>query len=479
MAALISLGGLNQADAVEASQQPQPLTTGVSYVRTSDPAGFEHVEAAGARFAHRWLNWASVAPAQRPALWAPEDPADPHYDWQAVDAWVVEAVNAGLEPLLQVHGAPTWAQGCDFPSALPNTPCKTAPAALADFALAAARRYNGYFGGLPRVRYWQALNEPNLSLFFNPQFEEGRLVSPYLYRRLVNSFYAAVKSAHGSNLVLAAGLGPVAVPGSTIGPMRFARGLLCMRGRRQPRPLRGGCEGGVHFDIFDIHPYTTGGPRHRGKADDVQLGDLAKLGDLIAAADRAGRIKGRFRRTPIWITEFSWDSKPPDPGGLAMPVLKRWTAEALFRAWRAGITHFFWYSLRDNPPDRQLSFAETFESGLYFRGATVAEDRPKPHVRAFRFPFVAYSRGDGFYFWGRTPESRSGRVVLQVRRAGRWHRAGVARADRYGIFEGRIAGYGRSRSGTVRAMYRRERAAPFSLRPVRGFYQPPFGRPRP
>jgi hypothetical protein len=347
---------------------------------------------------------------------------------------------------------------------------------FASFAEAAARRYNGQFAGLPRVRYWQGFNEPNLSLFLLPQYRGRKLVSPDLYRELGNAFYDAVKSVSPSNLILAAGLGPIARPPWTVGPMRFARELLCMRGRRAPRPTRGGCPGGVRFDIFDIHPYTTGGPSHRGKIDDVQLGDLEKLQELLAAADRAGRIRGRFRRTPLWITELSWDSKPPDPGGLPLGILTRWTAEAVHRAWRARISHFFWYGLRDPKPRPGVPMRETIDSGLHFRGETIGEDRPKGNLPAFRFPFVAYSRPSGFYCWGRTPNSRGGRVRIQVRNGGSWRNAAVVRADRYGIFEGVVRGlYGRHQSGSVRALYRRDRSVPFSLRPVRDFYQPPFG----
>ena len=276
-------------------------------------------------------------------------------------------------------------------------------------------RYSGHFGGLPRVRYWQGLNEPNLSLFFNPQFEGGKPVSPSLYRTLINAFYFAVKSVHRSNLVIAAGLGPIAVPRYTIGPMRFTRLLLCMTGRRHPHPTRGNCGGGVHFDIFDIHPYTTGGPTHEGGVDDVQLGGLSRLKALLRAADRAGRIKGRFRHTPLWIMEFSWDSKPPDPGGLPMKIETRWTAEALYRAWRAGISDFFWFSLRDSAPDPELPFSETLQSGLYFRGATVEQDQPKQVLYAFRFPFVSFPHRKGLFFWGRTPNSKRGKVVIQVK----------------------------------------------------------------
>ena len=82
---------------------------------------------------------------------------------------------------------------------------------LASFSTAAARRYSGQFHGLPRVRYWQGLNEPNLSLFFIPQFATAGTRLALLYRALIDSFYAAVKAVDPSNLVLAAGLGPIGV----------------------------------------------------------------------------------------------------------------------------------------------------------------------------------------------------------------------------------------------------------------------------
>ena len=345
--------------------------------------------------------------------------------------------------------------GCAPPPELKGRLCEPSPADLAAFATAAARRYSGKFEGLPRVRYWQGLNEPNLSLYFNPQFSAGKPVSPGLYRTLINRFYGAIKSVDPSNLVLAAGLGPIAVPNATIGPMLFARLLLCMAGRHHPHPVAGNCGGGVHFDIFDIHPYTTGSPTHKGGPDDVELGDLAKLQALLTAADRAGRIHGKFQHTPLWITELSWDSNPPDPGGLSMAIDTRWAAEALFQAWRAGVTHFFWYSLRDAPPNPSLPFSETYQSGLYFRGPTVAEDRPKEVQRAFRFPFVAYHPGSRLTFWGRTPSSVGGKVTIQIRPGSQWRNALTIQADRHGIFRGSIAtGYGRDQRGEVESPLR-------------------------
>ncbi|HKB50506.1 MAG TPA: hypothetical protein VKC63_03650 [Solirubrobacterales bacterium] len=473
IAALIVTCAALACCAVAAHAAVRPLTTGVSYVYDADPITFENVKRAGAQLAMTPLRWGQVAPASQPASWQPENPADPHYNWEPFDLWVKEAVAAGLTPVLQVRGAPHWAQRC--PGEL-DAPCNIDPDALAAFATAAAQRYSGHFEGLPRVQYWQGLNEPNLSLYFNPQYDGDRPVSPFLYRTLVNRFYAAVKAVDPSNLVIAAGLGPIAVPKYTIGPMRFARLLLCMRGHNHPRPTAGDCEGGVHFDIFDIHPYTTGGPTHEGGINDVELGDLAKLKTLLAAADRAGRTVGSYEHTPLWIMEFSWDSNPPDPGGLPMKIETRWTAEALYRVWRAGIDTFFWYSLRDAPPQPQLPFSETLQSGLYFRGATIAQDQPKEVLYAYRFPFVAYPTPKGLFVWGRTPNSGPGKVTIQVRKSGKWQAAQAKRADEAGIFSGLIPRrYGRNKRGAARAVYQGQPSVPFSMKPVPDFPQPPFG----
>lgn len=476
LAAALALAALAGAGAERAAAAPlPPLRTGVSYVYGNDPLEFQHVLSTGSKLALTPLRWWEVAPRQQPAGWDPENPADPHYDWEFADLWVRHAVEAGVIPVLQVRGAPNWAQNC--PTPYPHdSPCKPDPKALAAFAKAAARRYSGSFGGLPRVYYWQGLNEPNLSLFFNPQYEGSKAVSPILYRKLINSFYGAIKSVDPTNLVLAAGLGPLEVKGYTIGPMNFARKLLCMTGRENPKPTPGKCEGGVHFDIFDIHPYTTGGPTHQGGIDDVEMGDLGKLQTLLKAADEAGRIKGKFKRTPLWITEMSWDSNPPDPTGLAMNIAMQWVPETLYRAWKAGVSNFLWFSLVDfepNPPGG----GDVLQSGLYFWAPKLAEQQPKEIVKAYRFPFVAYpKKGKGLLVWGRTPTSSGGKVAIEVEKGGAWRPISVLRADRNGIFTRLLkSGYGSDRRGAVRATYFGETSPGFPMNPVGDFYQPPFG----
>jgi hypothetical protein len=475
LAGLLGAWALLASNVPSAEASVRPLRTGVSYVYDSDPLAFENVKRAGAQFTLTPLRWGSVAPNHVPASWNPADPADPNYNWGEFDAWVVNAVAAGLTPVLQIRGAPLWANRCPG-TRDEDVPCNVDPAALAQFATAAALRYSGRFGGLPRVQYWQGLNEPNLSLFFLPQFEGDKAMSAELYRALINAFYAAVKTVDPSNLVIAAGLGPIAVPKYTIGPARFTRELLCMRGHRHPRPIAGDCGGGVHFDIFDIHPYTSGSPAHEGGVNDVQLGDLGKLTALLRAADRSGRIKGQFRHTPLWITEISWDSNPPDPGGLPMPILTRWTAETLFTAWSAEIDTVMWYSLRDSAPEPGTPSYLVPESGLFFRGATVAQDQPKEALYAFRFPFVAYPRKKGLFFWGRTPNSKGGKVVIQVRKPGGWRKLVKVQADEYGLFSGVApVRYGKNKHGAARAHYSGGSSPAFSMRNVPDFRHPPFG----
>jgi hypothetical protein len=439
-----------------------------------DQRAFDRVRAAGARFVRLGHEWSGIAPANEPLLWDPTNPADFNYNWSAVDQQVRKAIRAGLHPILQFNGAPRWAWRCNLSSEW-GAPCNPDPLDLAAFAKAAAERYSGTFPTLPRVRYWMLMNEPNLYLFFQPQWRNGVPVSPRIYRALLNRFTPAIHSVHPSNRVVTGGFAPLERPDASIGPQEFVRRMLCMKGRRRPKPRRPGCS--AKFDILATNPYTAGGPtREAAGPDDVSLGDLGELQRLLRAADRAGRVKTTLRRPLLWATEFSWDSKPPDPHGARLKILTRWTSEALYRAWQAGVDTFLWFGLRDLPRG-DLPFSATYQGGLYFRGATLTEDRPKPSLQAFRFPFVAFDRRRGIAIWGRTPTSRRGRVLIQARRERRWRAIGAVRADRSGIFARLIrTRYGRRGRGAVRAVYRREASAGFSLREVPDYYQPPFGR---
>jgi len=462
--------------ALPTSASARPFETGISGIGDYSPLSFERTRDAGARWVRLVVDWQGIAPNQKPDSWDPTNPGDSHYNWSYLDSGVTEAVRQGLNPLLLVDGAPKWAQRCNSPIGQTTELCDPDPAALAAFATAAARRYSGTFGGLPRVQYWEGLNEPNYTGFFFPQFNtEFKALSPGLYRTLLNSFYDAVNGVDPSNIVIGGGLGPTEQKGINIGPLRFTRELLCMKGREKPKPVPG-CESGVRLDAIDVHSYTTGGPTHEGRPNDVQMGDLAKMQTLLKAADKAGHVQGQFKRTQLWITEFSWDSAPPDPNGLPMGILTQWTAEALHEAWANGVTHFFWYLLRDQPMTGEESVVQ---SGLYFRADNLANDQPKEVLVSFRFPFVAFARKGrkgGLEYWGRTPTSQPGTVVLEAFRKGGWQQLARVKADNVGIFRGKLKNrYGRNKRGAVRALFANHSSVPFPMKRVGDFRHPPFG----
>jgi hypothetical protein len=462
--------------ALPGAASARPFETGISGIGDYNPLSFERTRDAGAHWVRLVVGWEDIAPKQKPDNWDPTNPGDPHYNWAYLDSGVTEAAQHGLNPLLLVDGAPKWAQRCTSPIGQTTELCDPDPAALAAFATAAARRYSGTFNGLPRVQYWEGLNEPNYTGFFFPQFNtEFKALSPWLYRALINSFYDAVNAVDPSNVVIGGGLGPTEKKGVNIGPMRFTRELLCMKGQTNPKPIKG-CEGGVRLDAIDVHSYTTGGPTHEGRPNDVQMGDLAKMQTLLKAADKAGHVQGQFKRTQLWITEFSWDSAPPDPNGLPMKILTQWTAEALHEAWANGVTHFFWYLLRDQPMTGEESVVQ---SGLYFRADNLVNDQPKEVLVSVRFPFVAFARQGkkgGLEYWGRTPTSQAGTVVLEAFLKGRWQKLASVKADSVGIFRGKLKNrYGRSKKGAVRAVFANHQSVPFPMKRVGDFRHPPFG----
>lgn len=139
------------------------------------------------------------------------------------------------------------------------------------------------------------------------------------------------------------------------------------------------------------------------------------------------------------------------------------------------MSNFFWYSLRDQhcglgPGDPDCS--ETTQSGLYFRGIALDQDRPKPILNAFRFPFVAFpSARRQIYVWGRTPNSSPGRVIIT--RNGR--RLGVVKTNASGVFHRRFhLSRGSNRRGAVQAIFSKRKSVPFSLRHLK---DPPNVRP--
>jgi hypothetical protein len=464
------LASLATAGTAAPALAARPLQTGLMdgtgvYGGPDSEMAFAKTSEAGARVVRMAVSWADVAPRQ------PQDatnPGDPVYRFKGLDERVQRATRLGLQPLVYVaREVPEWAR-------VPDGSWRPQAAPYAQLARAMAVRYSGTFEGLPRVRYWQAWNEPNLDFYLKQNGMDGA----HYYRDMVNRFAAEVKAVHRSNLVVAGGTAPFSESSTEkwgTPAMAFMAEMLCMTDTRHPRRK---CRDRVRFDVWAHNPYTSGSPSHRAtKRGDVSLGDLPRMARLLRAAARAGRIVGTSRPR-FWVTEFAWDSSPPDPGGVPEEEHARWLSEALYGMWRNGVSLAIWFGVRDAVKPANRDWAETYQSGLWARGddPSFAGDRPKLALQAFRFPFVALPAGRAVRVWGRVPPDRRGRVTIEQQRGERWRVVARLASDRNGMFDRRLRLRAR---GALRATVAGELSVPFVPRRTRDRRVNPFGGTQP
>jgi hypothetical protein len=367
--------------------------------------------------------WSKIAPRNPPPGFNPAVSSSPGYDWTAIDAAVRDLSSRGLQVLLNVWGAPTWAEGPAVPADATPGAWRPDAAQFASFATAAALRYDGRFPDpgkpgafLPRVRDWQAWNEPNLSYYLSPQWTRaGRgwaPAGPGIYRQLLNAFYGAVKRVSSSNFVVTAGTAPYgdAPGGQRMQPVAFDRALFCLRNNARLTPVS--CPDPPHLDALSHHPYGIGGPLwHALNADDVAVPDVYKLARVLHAAERARHVLPAGAKR-LWVTELSWDTSPPDPNGVPAAKQARWLEQALYVLWRQGVDTVLWLQIVDAPPIP--SYGSTYQAGLYSLGGA-----PKPAAQAFRFPFVTRRLNRGqIQCWGRAPQA--GTIAIEERRGQGW-----------------------------------------------------------
>jgi hypothetical protein len=391
---------------------------GVFVADDRDP-WLERAGSIGAEVIRLDIGWpASRAPRD------PADPADPAYDFSRADASIRAIAGAGLVPDLSFTGAPTWAEGSDRPQNAPGGSWKPDIHAVRAYAVALGRRYSGTYPDpaypgrvLPRVTYFQVWNEPNLSKYLSPQWVRGRngvtAYAPVHYRRMLNAFSDGLRSVRSDSRVITAGTAPFGdnIGGDRIRPLRFWRALLS-------KPTK--------FDIAAHHPYGVAVPTRAAlNADDITVPDLGKLRRLLDAKDHPG---------PLWVTEVSFDSSPPDPDGVPIARHARWLSQTMYVLWKARVDTVLWYLIRDSPPIP--SYPESNQAGVfYFDGS------PKPAETAFRFPFVVVPQGSQVIAWSRSPAS--GRLVVERRRADRWTPVASRRVSKHQIVQFRLRDGGR------------------------------------
>jgi hypothetical protein len=275
------------------------------------------------------------------------NPNDPAYDWTLYDRTVNYAAQANVHVLFSVYGTPAWANGDKGMNVAP-----TRSTDLRNFVLAAARRYGGAWPGddgrlLPAVKEWLAWNEPNNPLFLSPQYKKTSkgwvMQSAIDYAQICNAVYSGV---HASLFV----------------GERVACGGTAPRGNNDPsstRPsisplafLRGVKKAGLKtFDAWAHHPYYAG-PSDQPTTKPVTAKGAAAtavtLGNLDDLIHLVTQLYGNKR---IWITEYGYQTNPPDPlFGVS------YAKQALYLKQAFGIARknpridmMLWFLLKDEP----------------------------------------------------------------------------------------------------------------------------------
>jgi hypothetical protein len=399
-------------------------------------AALDQIAALGADEIHVQVRWDKLAPAvgaaHKPSFDATDPAAYPAGAWDALDGLVRGAKSRHLGVLLTLTGpGPRWAAGCRAKGHAGM--CKPSVKQFAAFVRAAGRRYSGHYLGLPRITRWSLWNEPNLYRWLYPQLvrHKGRLAyfGAARYRSLFRAGAAALHATgHARDSILLGEASPVGNGGSALGartipPATFLRTVLCIdaKGHR----LKGRAAQAAYCTRkfaklpatgIAHHPYTPAAscsPRCKGGPSDITIASLGRLVTLVNQAGRAGRIR---RHAPIELTEFGFQSDPPDKfSGISLTQQARYINWADFLAFRVPqIASVAQYTLYDD------ARGDTFETGLRRAGG-----KPKPSLAAYRMPIFVISGGAARVkvFGGARPHGGARRVSIQHKatRKGRWH----------------------------------------------------------
>jgi hypothetical protein len=443
--------------------------TGPSEYQTSDASEralwFGRTADAGAGIVRLAVDWSGTVTATRPP--DPTNPASTSYNFTSIDAAVRDAQARGLKVLLTVNVAPPWAEGPGRPASAIAGTWKVSPSDLADFDQALASRYSGSFDPdgvgpqptLPAVQALQVWDEPNQDAWLGPQFDGKTAVGPALYRDILNASYKSVKAVNPQMLVVVGGTspygdnpgGPYPPGGARARPVTFWQNVLCVRPVKSKKTKKGkkptatkyvrtaGCSNKVNFDVFAhqaINNTGAGPTQSAPNPNDASTPDLGRVVSVLRGAEKAGTA-GPCGRHPVWVTEFWWDSNPPNPVGAKLAVQARYIEQSLYLFWKAGASTAINFEIRD-AADRPNVHAG-LQSGLYF-----IDGRPKPSLAAFKFPFVTERTSrNTLQAWGIAPES--GKLLIQRQQGSRWRTVKRLQASKGSVFVTKLKLAGKQR----------------------------------
>jgi hypothetical protein len=421
----------------------------------------DEMKALGADVVKLRLPWRYIAPggSTKPNFDATDPNAYPTGAWDSYDAIVRGIVARHMRPYITITGpAPDWASSHHDPLDNP------AASEFAKFVQAAGSRYSGNFQGgngngyndplqrLPRVSIWSLWNEPNLASWLKPQYSGGVPRSPAIYRKLAYATQDGLTaSGHSSDTFLIAELLPFARSGRTgvtkVRPIQFLREMACVD--RHYRPYKGsaakkrGCTGRfrkIPGTGIAYHPYTyAGGPDvPQRNSDDASIGELGRVARAVDALSRRNRLVGGH--LPIWITEFGFQTDPPDVFQSPIKKVPGFMGEAEWLAYKSRrVLAFSQYPLVDDALGKGAQKYAGFQSGLRFIDGT----EKKGVYQAFEMPFYVRRRGSNLVeiFGGWRAADPGTAVTVQSRTGrGQWTTlpGGALLLGRGGYFERRF-----------------------------------------
>jgi Cellulase (glycosyl hydrolase family 5) len=381
-----------------ASPSPAGAAVDVKYGLTDDawlqhgPGGtlderLAQLDALGVRIVRFSLDWNEIA---RSAPSSPSNPEDPAYDWSQVTP-VIDGLKAhGIDVLLQLVGTPSWANGGKGTNYAP-----TSSGAFAGFAAAAAREF-------PWVHRWMIWNEPNQRRWLRP-------TSASLYViRLLNPAYTAIHDVIPGAQVAGGGTAPRASTGG-VSPVAWLEGMHTAHAR---------------LDAYAHNPYpldpkretpASGGCTH---CDTITMATLNRLVSLVAKD---------FPRARIWLTEYGYQTNPPDRIlGVGPSLQARYLSEAAYIAYRTPrVDMLIQFLYRDEPT------LSRFQSGLVTLG-----NAKKPAFSAFELPLAETARtGPRTSLWGQLRAPADGGTATLERRVGSaWKRFATVKGGTSGFF---------------------------------------------
>jgi len=406
------------------------------YGKHDPDAAVAEAKLLGADAIRVFISWHSVSPGQdsrtRPDGFDVGDADSPGYQWGLYDALVERARRNGLKLFIALSPAiPYWAS--EQPSRCPHRiggyphlsrSCMWKPSAtlFGQFVKAAVQRYGvtarGPYGG--QVALWSLWNEPNLEHYIWPQLQRTRHgivdLAAARYRKLWLAGWRAIAKYDppSRDKVL---FGETAAISS---PMDTLYAALCLD--EEGKPFKGrlrtlqGCGGKVRrlpIAGLALHPYNNyaiGSVFTRSfTKDSLPMGYVSRAHTVLDRAARFGRIP---RGRGIYMTEFGFQSSPPNPFGDALSLDRQ--AAAINEADRL----FF-----EDPRIRAVAQYELFDvgdPGEFNTGLRFADGRRKPSYAAYRMPLVV-TRLDAnrVEVWGQVrPASGRTRLVVQNARSG-------------------------------------------------------------